>query len=624
MKNLTLSNFDALQLGSYRLIVSLIAIGAVSSVVMWFSTNLIQYPEHDEFAYFANALYFSGLHPYTSGLAFNGETYSVAYIERPPLLWWLLTGLFSMGITPYVALVVSPLFSVLGALVIAQMAYEFTGEVKSALFAGLLAGVSGFAASVSARVLSDSIGSFFALLAVFSFYEYFMKKRRPYIVVLGMALGLGLVSRDEDLVTFILLILMWILFVSNGKPVRRLVYAGALGAFFGIPVLLFGLANTLQMVSDFATPIVLNGWPLILFMGAILTYVTFKPKGVRFTELSAGFFVFFLVMLPFLYDNFLLGNVYYYIAGKGVLARPVAHLLMVPLTGNVGANLPERVRIMDWVSSVPALLSVPVVCAAALGLYHMFKSSARKFAFLFLWLIVTLGFVVTETNLEDRFLFIAFAPVMILAGIGLSYVWKTSYVIGVLAAIPTFFLADVVPRAPISLSNLTIFRAIFGGSQNWIFVFLPSVPLSPPAPFLPMAYMLDGLLSIPFAILATILGAYTLRSKRIEPIFVAPVPGSEREERKPVALPQAPIPAASAVPLSSSGSTEQKVTASSSRYSRRSNSDRAGIGSVQEHNSREGRRVEILNRNPSVKVALPKVGTSMGNQAEVQENDELG
>jgi hypothetical protein len=69
-------------LNSFRLVCSLIALGLIAPFVTAIATKLVVTPEHDEFAYFGNALYWSGLHP-ASRMAINGENYNVTYTERP-------------------------------------------------------------------------------------------------------------------------------------------------------------------------------------------------------------------------------------------------------------------------------------------------------------------------------------------------------------------------------------------------------------------------------------------------------------------------------------------------------------------------------------------------------------
>jgi 4-amino-4-deoxy-L-arabinose transferase-like glycosyltransferase len=483
------------------------------------ATSLVQYPEHDEFAYLGNALYGSGLHS-GSGMSYNGENYSVSYIERPPLFWWLLTSLFSLGVSPYSALVISPLFTALNAVLVCLFAYELTRDLKSGIFAGILAGVSGFAISIGSHILSDAMGSFLAALAMFSFYEYVFKNRRWFALITGAAIGLGLVARDEDLVTLVLLIVLWIIFVPKGGAVRKFLYLFVLGVVVGAPLLLYGMnmnayeTAVLQLISNLATPIVFSWWPVIVGIGAFLTFIAYRSSNrTRFAELGAGFFAFFVVMLPFFFDNYTLGNVDYYIAGKGILARPVSHLMMIPATGNVGAHLTTTARMLDWLKSMPALLSIPVIISAALGIYFLARSNRKDFLFLFLWTLVTFGFVVVGTNLEDRFLLIAFAPIMIFAGVGLGNIWKRNYALGVVFGSATVVLADIIPRSTISLSNLTIVASLTTHKSNWLYGFLSTITLNSPSPVLPISLIAEGLLSLPFAILALMVSANVVYSK---------------------------------------------------------------------------------------------------------------
>ncbi|MHB1908298.1 MAG: glycosyltransferase family 39 protein [Nitrososphaerales archaeon] len=459
-------------------------------------------PDHDEFAYVGNALYYSGLHPNLSGMSFNGEAYSPAFVERPPLFWWLLSSLLALRVNPYFTLAISPLFTILSAIVITEFAYELTGQVKAGLFGGLLAAVSGFSVSVGSHLLSDAMGSFFATVAIYSFYEYFFRNKRVFVLVLGASIGLGLVARDEDLITLLLLIVLWILFVAKGTVFKRFLYLAVFGLIFGIPTLLIGLTNTLQAISNLITPFVLTGWPVVIVIGVIAFFVSYrKTTGYRLADLGSGFTLFFVAMLPFFFDNYYLGNVEYYIAGKGVLARPVSHLLMIPQTGGVGANLPEHVKITDWLTSIPSLLSIGVLAAAAIGIFYLWKSNRRNFALIGLWTLTTMGYVIVGTHLEDRFLLIGFAPMMILAGIGLGFVFNVNRIIGTVAVALSLFLSDLIPRSVLSFSNLTVVAGFASGNHNWMFTFLPTLNLSSrPLPSLPLPYLLEGLASLPIAL----------------------------------------------------------------------------------------------------------------------------
>jgi hypothetical protein len=495
-------------LNSYRLIFSLIAIGLIAGFVAAVATKLVTVPEHDEFAYLGNALYWSGLHP-ASGMSFGSENYSVTFSERPPLFWWFMTSLFSLGANPYSALLISPLFTALNAIVVTLFAYELTGELKYGIFAGIFVAVSGFAASVGAHILSDPMGSFFAVLAMYSFYQYFFKDRRPFAILLGTSIGLGLVARDEDLITLVLLIILWILFVPRTKFSRKLVYLLLFGVIVGIPLKLFGLIGTMQLISNLATPLVFDGWPLVVAAGFFITYIAYASKTrTRLAELGSAFFAFFVAMLPFFFDNYTLGNIEYYIAGKGILARPVAHLMMIPLTGNVGASLSTTARASDWLDSTPSLLSIPALIFAVVGGFYLFRYNKKNFIFLLLWTVVSFGYVVGTANLEDRFLLIAFAPIMILAGIGLGYVWKKNYFIGAVSAAISFPLADIIPRAPISISDMTIVSALTSHSTNWLYIFLPTITLSSPRPVLSLALLSEGFISLPLAIATISIGTY--------------------------------------------------------------------------------------------------------------------
>ncbi len=490
-----------------------LVVGIVSSVTVGLATNLISVPEHDELGYVANALYYSGVNTNTNQLFFNGEQYHPYYSERPPLFWWLLTSLFSIGMNPIVSITVSPIFAVLLALLIAQFAYELTLDPKAGLLAGLLTGLSGFYSLIGAHILTDAMGTFFAALTIYAFFEYFFKERRGFAIILGASLALSLIARDENLILIPLLFLLWVVFASKSSIPKKVLYIFLFVALFGIPVLLLGTASTLQGISNILTPIVLNGWPVIIVVSAIVAYVFYKMRGWKIGELFGGFLAFFVIMLPFFYDNYLLGNVLFYVAGKGILSRPISHLIMAQTVG-VGAQLSETARAETWIASMPVLLSVPIILASILGLYYMARADRRLFSLLFLWGAVSLGYVIFGTELEDRFLLIAFAPIAILAGIGLAFIWKANPFAGALASAFSFVLADFLPREPMSISQLTLVSGVSAWGQNWLYSFLPNISLSPPRPSLSLFDLVDGIVALMLAVAITL---YILKTSVIEP-----------------------------------------------------------------------------------------------------------
>jgi 4-amino-4-deoxy-L-arabinose transferase-like glycosyltransferase len=497
-----------------------VVVAIVTSVTVGLATNLDQIPEHDEFGYVTNPLYYSGVHPSNATLVYNttigSETYHPFYSERPPLFWWLITSLIAVGLNPIVSIIISPLFAVLLALLISQFAYELTGDPKAALFAGLLTGFSAFFATISSHILTDAMGTFFAALTIYCFYEFFFKQRKMFGVLMGASLALSLITRDENLILIPLLVILWIALVLKASAIRKFLYLVIFAIIFGAPVLLFGLVGTLQGISNVLTPLVLNGWPIIIIIVAIAAYVSYRAKGVVVGELAAAFLAFFILMLPFFFDNYYLGNVEYYVAGKGILARPVSHLIMAQTIG-VGSGLSLTARAEVWITSLPALLSVTLMIFSLAGLYYVFRADRRQFVLLFIWTALSLGYVVFGTQLEDRFLMIAFAQLAILAGIGIAFVWKLNPFAGVVAAAFSFVLADFVPRSAFKISNLVIIAGGTAKTRSWVFLFLSRVSLSPPHPILPYYDLADGFFALLFGVAVTL---FILKSSVVEPTTI--------------------------------------------------------------------------------------------------------
>ena len=478
------------------LILAVMIVSLVSTFVLWAATNQITSPIHDEFAYLSNGLYYSGLHPSMNGMSFQGINYSYTWSERPPLIWWLLTSLFALGMNPDLAVAISPIFAVLLAVIVMQFSYEVTGDLKSGFFAGLLTALSGFIASIGARVLSDVMGTFFATLAVYCFYEFFFKGKRGYGILLGISMALGLIARDEDLIILLTLIIAWILFVLKISIFKKGVVLFLFLATFGIPVLHYGLAGTLQLISNLITPLILSGWPFEVIIGIGAAYVVHKAKHRTISEMIAGTVAFFAVMLPFFFSNYELGA-NYIIAGKGVLARPVAHLMMIPVTAGVGAHLTETARALIWTKTVPELIPVTIILAALIGLYYTARLSKREFFFILLWTITTTGYVVGATTLEDRFFLVAVPSFMVLAGIGFGYVWRVNKILGLAFVGASCFLSDITPTFSISFSHLTLVSGFLFGDHNWVLAYVSQLTfVSHPTPTIPLSYVAEGFLSV--------------------------------------------------------------------------------------------------------------------------------
>ena len=522
----------ALFLRLSRNFVLYIVVALATSLMLLVAIKLNVVPEHDEQAYVTNALIYSGVSP-SAG--------SPAYSERPPLFWWLLTAIVSLGANPTLLLAVSPAFTVMLALLISKFSIEITGEPKVGLFAGLVSGFSAFMASMGSRVLTDAMGSFFALLSMYAFYKYFIKGQNKiiYAPLFGVSLGLSLVARDENMIMLPLFLILWIFFVLKVPVRRKILFAAAAAVLLGAPTAYLGVINTLQLASNIMTPLVLNFWSYALFLIALFTYFMFRLKKIFLRDAGLGLFSLLVFLLPFWYDNYLLGNVEYYVAGKGILARPISHLMMVPETQGVGAQLGTTARASDWLWGLPQLLSIAVLAAVVIGIYTVYRFSSKDFAFLSLWLVTTLGYVVVGTHLEDRFLMIAFAPLMIFAGIGLGFLWAKNRLIGAGGLALALFSGNVIPRTAFSPANDLFYSALLGsdrGEQNWIYSFLPTIRVSSPDLHISPLYLIEGVLSLAIAVFSMlfILGAFRSVEQRtlveVEPVHPWQLPDKEPYE----------------------------------------------------------------------------------------------
>ena len=105
--------------------------------------------------------------------------------------------------------------------------------------------------------------------------------------------------------------------------------------------------------------------------------------------------------------------------------------------------------------------------------------------------------------------------------------------LGAVSLFATLALENLIPRAPISVSNDLIYSALLGEnskSQNWLFAYLPTLKIQPPSPILPLAYMVEGVLSLIIGVLAVLFVAGAFKSieekTRIE---AEPIPAEDHE-----------------------------------------------------------------------------------------------
>jgi hypothetical protein len=79
-------------------------------------------------------------------------------------------------------------------------------------------------------------------------------------------------------------------------------------------------------------------------------------------------------------------------------------------------------------------------------------------------------------------------------------------------------LSDNIPRTPISISDLTVVSGLTSQSQNWMYTFLSTITLGSAKPILSLPLLVEGLLSLPVAIVAISLGTYfVVAGPRITP-----------------------------------------------------------------------------------------------------------
>ncbi len=238
--------------------------------------------------------------------------------------------------------------------------------------------------------------------------------------------------RDQNLI-LIPIILFYLSTRLKLSSFLKTLIAFAVSLSLAVPVLLYGLAKTLTVVSNWATPIVTGGTYAIpftsvgftpalifsiiaLYMAALLYAFDEGSKRRRVYAAILAALLFFLTLYPYLWDNYLLGG-RYEIQGQGVLSRLIAHQIMSETIG-VGADLTAMARRIWWLSQFALLVSPLIIVFSAIGLTVMIKKKRYpELSILFPWLAFTSGFTIFFNYLEIRFL----APTLPVFAIIASY-----------------------------------------------------------------------------------------------------------------------------------------------------------------------------------------------------------
>jgi len=214
----------------------------------------------------------------------NGDLYS----QKPPLLFWLLNaGWLVTGVHAWTARAMTLLCSLLSLLLLERITQRVSGSDRAARISlVLLLGMLYFGMFANA-IMFDVLLTTCALITVHGVLDLVEDRRRRGIVLTGLGIGLGILTKGPVLlldIGFAAVLAPW---WNRGLPRGNARYFGALGI-----ALLLGIAIALAWVI----PAALHGGPE--YARAILLHQTFdRIQGVK-TGTHAEPFWWYLVALP--------------------------------------------------------------------------------------------------------------------------------------------------------------------------------------------------------------------------------------------------------------------------------------------------------------------------------------
>lgn len=479
-------------------IISFIPPGLANEALLW-----------DDKAYINNALI-------ASGRAQPGEVWGPHAEERQPLFWWLITGLFMLGLPNWIVRIVSPIFGILTVATVYIFVSRIFQDPWIGFFSSLPITLSSFFISTTADILTDTMGAALASAYMLSLYMGLKRENRYLLWASGPLLALSIIGRDQNLIliSITLIFLIW----SSGLRLRSKVslISGFLASFLVILVIL-PIEEVLQVTSNILTPIVMNPLflPLILLVAGFSAILASYPYSRIFYEnstskglskvgfdLGLGTILSLLFLYPYFIDNYRLGQEYQ-IAGRGILSRPISHFIMAKTIG-IGVELPRLERWMWWIQHSVQLITIPILLLAFMGAIMLLRDKGRFGRLLILWASFSSAYVIFFTHLEARFLISALPPLFILAGYTISKAaqWRPIMGIGALAVAAVFllfpnnggmFLPNFAQMPP-TLQGAQILLGLKPPPAIWLSNYLRYLPtLKPTAPSIDLIYPALGL-----------------------------------------------------------------------------------------------------------------------------------
>ena len=482
-------------------IISFIPPGLANEALLW-----------DDKAYINNALI-------ASGRARSNEVWGPHAEERQPLFWWLITGLFMLGLPNWIVRVISPIFGIITVATVYVFVSRILEDPWSGFFSSLPMTFSSFFISTTSDILTDTMGAALAAAYMLSLYMGLKRENRYMLWASGPLLALAIIGRDQNLILIpvTVVFLIW----SSALRLRSKIslIAGFLLLFLAV-LLMLPIEGLLQTASNILTPLVMNSLflPLLLLVTGLNAILVTYPysrimddesgsKGLSRVgfDLGLGAALSIVFLYPYFMDNYRLGQEYQ-IAGRGILSRPISHFIMAKTIG-IGAELPRAERWMWWLQHTIQLTTIPILLLAFMGALMMLRERRRFGSLLILWAGFSTAYVIFFTHLEARFLISALPPLFILAGYAISKVTRRRPIIGIgLLTVTTIFLlfpnsgSTFLPdlsQIPPTLQGIQILLGLRSPPAVWLSNYLRYLPmLRPVAPVIELLYPALGLGSL--------------------------------------------------------------------------------------------------------------------------------
>ncbi|MDW8084190.1 MAG: glycosyltransferase family 39 protein, partial [Candidatus Caldarchaeum sp.] len=449
------------------------------ALLILFPPSLVnEAPFWDDKAYINNALIASGrLDP--------GDARGPFAEERPPLFWWFLTGLYALNAPVEFARLVSPVLTTLGLVAMFLLVSKAFNSISAGFIAALLTINLNYFVQTTSYILTDSFGSVLAFVALLCFSLGL--RYGPFLWLSGGLTALSIIARDQNLLLLPVMLLSFALIARTSKIIK-ISYVGLLG-LVGFAALFLRQEVFLQILSDTLTPVVADP----LYIPLLSVFAVFSVLAVskvaeqknllsrrpsieeRMLDIFLAVAIMLFLFYPFFIDNIRLGEEFQ-VEGRGIFSRPIAHSIMV--RGDIArSGLDTIQRMIFWLTSIPSLLTIPLLVLSAAGVVMALKNRIPYAKPLLVWLVITIAYIALFTHIEYRFLVPAVPPVAAFAGYAVSRLATKKRLIAVAATAVVIMYCFTPTEAygllpsfqtPASIKGWMTLLGLYESSDKWL------------------------------------------------------------------------------------------------------------------------------------------------------------